>query len=134
LLNRKESRIQNPESKKLHSNDLRAFPPVPDFASIAWTRTEAHLSAKGGEMLLNSVFWLLNSGCASTIVDRTPQVPKHVKLLAIGNSFSQNATRFLPQIVKAAGDELTPSTLDNHAIPATWQQFPDTSRPHLRHL
>ena len=74
LLNRKESRIQNPESKKLHSNDVRAFPPVPDFASIAWTRTEAHLAAKGGEILLNSVFWLLNSGCASTIVDRTQVV------------------------------------------------------------
>jgi hypothetical protein len=71
LLNRKESRIQNPESKKLHSNDLRAFPPAPDFASIAWTRTAAHLLAKGVEILLNSVFWLLNSGCASTIVDRT---------------------------------------------------------------
>ena len=32
---------------------------------------------------------------------------KHVRLLAIGNSFSKNATRFLPEIVKTAGDQLT---------------------------
>ena len=33
--------------------------------------------------------------------------PKHVKLLATGNSFSRNATQFLPDIVKAGGDSLT---------------------------
>ncbi len=33
--------------------------------------------------------------------------PKQVKLLAIGNSFSGNTTRYLPQIVAAAGDQLT---------------------------
>lgn len=37
--------------------------------------------------------------------------PKHVRLLAIGNSFSGNATRFLPEIVKAGGDALTFSTI-----------------------
>ena len=33
--------------------------------------------------------------------------PKHVKLLATGNSFSRNAAQFLPDIVKAGGDRLT---------------------------
>ena len=33
--------------------------------------------------------------------------PKHVKLLATGNSFTHNATTFLPAIVKAGGDTLT---------------------------
>lgn len=37
--------------------------------------------------------------------------PKHVRLLAVGNSFSQNATRFLPGIVEAAGDRLTFQTI-----------------------
>ena len=32
---------------------------------------------------------------------------KHVRLLAIGNSFSKNATHYLPDIVNAAGDKLT---------------------------
>jgi len=32
---------------------------------------------------------------------------KHVRLLAIGNSFSVNATRFLPELVKASGNALT---------------------------
>ncbi len=32
---------------------------------------------------------------------------KHVKLLATGNSFTHNATTFLPGIVKASGDTLT---------------------------
>ena len=35
--------------------------------AIAWTRTEAHLSAKGGERLLNSVFWLLILGAHSLL-------------------------------------------------------------------
>lgn len=35
------------------------------------------------------------------------QPAKHVKLLAIGNSFSGNATKFLPDIVKASGNALT---------------------------
>ena len=70
LLNRKESRIQNPESKKLHSNDLRAFPPIRDFASIAWTRTEEHLSAKGARnssefCILAPEFWVRIHYCGS---------------------------------------------------------------------
>lgn len=36
---------------------------------------------------------------------------KHVKLLAIGNSFSQNATHYLPDLVKAGGDQLTFRTI-----------------------
>lgn len=42
---------------------------------------------------------------ASSIAGET--APKHVKLLATGNSFSRNATQFLPDIVKAGGDTLT---------------------------
>jgi len=34
------------------------------------------------------------------------QEPKTVRLLTIGNSFAQNALRFLPDIVKASGNEL----------------------------
>ena len=40
-------------------------------------------------------------------VTATEQTPRHVKLLAIGNSFSGNATHYLPNIVEAAGDQLT---------------------------
>jgi hypothetical protein len=43
--------------------------------------------------------------------------PKHVKLLAIGNSFSGNATRHLPQIVAAAGDKLTFRTISIGGCP-----------------
>lgn len=37
----------------------------------------------------------------------TAQAAQHVRLLAVGNSFSGNATHYLPDIVKAAGQELT---------------------------
>lgn len=32
---------------------------------------------------------------------------KHVRLLAVGNSFTRNATRYLPEVVEAAGHRLT---------------------------
>ena len=43
--------------------------------------------------------------------------PKHVRLLAIGNSFSQNATHYLPGIVEAAGDTLTFRTISIGGCP-----------------
>ena len=43
--------------------------------------------------------------------------PKHVRLLAIGNSFSQNATHYLPGIVEAAGDKLTFRTISIGGCP-----------------
>jgi len=42
-----------------------------------------------------------------TAANAAEQAPKHVKLLAIGNSFSGNATHYLPGIVEAGGDTLT---------------------------
>lgn len=42
---------------------------------------------------------------------------KHVRLLAIGNSFSQNATHYLPKIVEAAGDQLTFRTISIGGCP-----------------
>lgn len=39
---------------------------------------------------------------------QAPQTPaKHVRLLTVGNSFTRNATRYLPDLVTAAGHELT---------------------------
>jgi hypothetical protein len=43
--------------------------------------------------------------------------PRHVRLLAIGNSFSKNATRYLPGIVEAAGDKLTFRTISIGGCP-----------------
>jgi hypothetical protein len=43
--------------------------------------------------------------------------PKHVRLLAIGNSFSGNATHYLPSIVTAAGDRLTLRTISIGGCP-----------------
>lgn len=42
---------------------------------------------------------------------------KHVRLLAVGNSFSGNATRYLPDVVKAAGDTLTFRTISIGGCP-----------------
>jgi hypothetical protein len=42
---------------------------------------------------------------------------KHVRLLAIGNSFSGNATHYLPNIVEAAGDKLTFGTISIGGCP-----------------
>ena len=54
--------------------------------------------------------WMGASGAAET-------GPKHVRLLAIGNSFSQNATHYLPGIVEAAGDKLTFRTISIGGCP-----------------
>ena len=37
----------------------------------------------------------------------SPTTGKHIKLLAVGNSFSANATRYLPDIVRVSGNVLT---------------------------
>ena len=42
---------------------------------------------------------------------------KHIRLLAIGNSFSGNATHYLPNIVDAAGDKLTFGTISIGGCP-----------------
>lgn len=42
---------------------------------------------------------------------------KHVKLLAVGNSFSQNATHYLNDIVEAGGDTLTFQTISIGGCP-----------------
>jgi len=49
--------------------------------------------------------------------------PKHLRLLAIGNSFSGNATHYLPGIVDAAGDKLTFRTISIGGCPLErhWQ-------------
>ncbi|MBI5835209.1 MAG: DUF4886 domain-containing protein [Armatimonadetes bacterium] len=48
---------------------------------------------------------LLASLLVGTAVAAQP-APKVVRLLAVGNSFSQNATTYLPSLVKAAGHQL----------------------------
>jgi hypothetical protein len=68
-LNRTEFRIQNSVSRILHDNNLSVLSPIQDVVSIVRTRKG---KLKDAHFLLNSVFWLLNSVCASTIVDRTP--------------------------------------------------------------
>lgn len=57
------------------------------------------------KFMCRSVFTL--AACTLLGVSAAETTPKHVKLLAIGNSFSGNTTRYLPQIVEAAGDKLT---------------------------
>jgi len=54
--------------------------------------------------------WAVTAGAGET-------APKHVKLLAIGNSFTGNATRFLPAIAKAGGDTLTLKLITIGAAP-----------------
>jgi len=55
--------------------------------------------------------------CTLTITNAAETAPKHVKLLAIGNSFSGNATHYLPQIVAAGGDKLTFRTISIGGCP-----------------
>jgi len=45
--------------------------------------------------------------CGICLAEDQPAGGKHVKLLSIGNSFSVNASRFLPELVKASGNTLT---------------------------
>jgi len=57
--------------------------------------------------------------------EETPH--KHVKLLATGNSFTHNATAFLPAIVKAGGDTLTLKqiTIAGAPIETHWKNIAD---------
>jgi len=59
--------------------------------------------------VLVSAFCITLSSAEQTNADEkaSSSPSRHVRLLAIGNSFSKNATRYLPDIVKAAGDQLT---------------------------
>ena len=49
---------------------------------------------------------LVACGVLAIAASAAESAPKQVKLLAIGNSFSGNATRYLPGIVAASGDKL----------------------------
>src|SRR5438067_980193 len=56
--------------------------------------------------------WRPAPACAVQVGDATDAAPttqpvKHVRLLAVGNSFSGNATKYLPAIVAASGNKLT---------------------------
>jgi hypothetical protein len=46
-------------------------------------------------------------GARATSTNDACAAPKHVRILTVGNSFAVNATRFLPELVAAAGDRLT---------------------------
>lgn len=59
---------------------------------------------------------VLVCGALSTGV-AAENAPKHVRLLAIGNSFSKNATNYLPAVVEAGGDQLTFRTISIGGCP-----------------
>jgi hypothetical protein len=67
-------------------------------------------------MVLGLAVTLAISGLMSVSLAAEP-APKHVRLLAIGNSFSNNATHYLPRIVEAAGDKLTFRTISIGGCP-----------------
>lgn len=56
-------------------------------------------------LLALGLLLLVFAGCSSA--QKEPVTPKTVRVLAIGNSFSYNATQYLPALAKAAGHELT---------------------------
>ena len=62
--------------------------------------TRAHLAGFKSRIAAGLAVVLASTGliAAEPETPATP-APRHVKLLAIGNSFAQNATRFLPKIV-----------------------------------
>jgi hypothetical protein len=66
--------------------------------------------------VLGLVIALAACGQISTSLAAEPAA-KHVRLLAIGNSFSHNATHYLPGIVEAAGDKLTFRTISIGGCP-----------------
>jgi hypothetical protein len=67
-----------------------------------------------GAMLIWGAAWC---GAGESGGGSPAAAPKHVRLLAIGNSFSGNATHFLPDIVKAAGQQLTFRTISIGGCP-----------------
>lgn len=72
------------------------------------------MNDKASRMILCGIAtWLTNClpllpvHAADVGVPSPPVAGKHIRLLAIGNSFSRNATHYLPDIVKTAGGQLT---------------------------
>ena len=59
------------------------------------------------KQLTLGIGFFLTTFCLVAGAPAAENTPKHVRLLATGNSFSRNATQFLPDIVKAGGDTLT---------------------------
>ncbi|QEG38132.1 BPSS1187 family protein [Roseimaritima ulvae] len=54
-----------------------------------------------------SVFGTASAVRAESPDAKEPESPKHVRILTVGNSFTHNATRYLDEIVEAAGHRLT---------------------------
>ncbi len=54
-----------------------------------------------------AVFWACQSVRADPTTDKAPEQQKHVRILTVSNSFTQNATRYLNEITEAAGHKLT---------------------------
>ena len=79
--------------------------------------------------LFSIILCMATSVCHTVRADDTTDVtqpqPKHVRILTVGNSFTHNATRYLDDIVQAAGHKLTQkmlsiggSPLERHAAMA----------------
>lgn len=62
---------------------------------------------------------------AATCAESAEKLPKTVRLLTVGNSFSGNAVRYLPQLVDAAGHKLMLARAD---LPGCWMER------HWRHV
>lgn len=62
-------------------------------------------------ILLCSVVLSCHTARAESSSDDSPPQPKHVRILTVGNSFTHNATRYLDDIVLAAGHKLTQKML-----------------------
>ena len=57
-------------------------------------------------LVVVSTLFVLSAISSSAFADETPAAPKTVRLFTVGNSFSQNATKYLADIAVAAGDKL----------------------------
>ena len=122
--------FSGPKTTKL--GELEAVRPATDalltLQSVSYDKRTAHghpMNHSGGKgkimklvrrMLLGLAVVLAICGLMSVSLAAEP-TPKHVRLLAIGNSFSQNATHYLPGIVEAAGDKLTFRTISIGGCP-----------------
>lgn len=60
------------------------------------------------QLLLLVLAWAVSTvrPCALTAADPAAAAPKTIRLFTVGNSFSQNATKYLADIAKTAGDTL----------------------------
>ena len=65
---------------------------------------EIRTSRRGFHLFLASL--LIATASMATAADQTQPEKKTVRLLTIGNSFSRNATRYLPQLTEAGGHQL----------------------------